>query len=531
MKVAKRPRTAPTARLPGRDDPTVPEVVRGGNTAPKTSSSETRTGVAWSAGSKFAMQILQFGTTVVLARLLTPSDYGLVAIVLAFSGFAALFTDLGLGAAVIHRKDPDQVTLTTAFWLNALSGFALTGIFCALAYPLSRLYGEPRLVWLIVVSSFAFSLSMSTVHLALLERTMAFARIARVEFSAVLAYAVVAVVAAFAGAGPYSLVAGSLVQTSLTTILMWRSVRWKPSMAFSLSALRALWAFSGHLFGFNVLNYWSRNSDNLLVGKFLGPATLGAYARAYNLMMLPVQQVTGVVGRVLFPAYTRLRDDEDRLRAAYMRSVRVLAGISAPLSVGLAACATPFVAVVYGSRWTHVAPVLALLALSGPAQVISGTLGSLYQALGLTAVQLRRGIWATLVTVCAIVVGLHWGIMGVAVALVIKFWVLTPVNGRPAWRRIGISGGDLVIQIWPVMASSAALYGAAWGLGAVLEGQPYWLVLISQMLISVIAYLSTMAVWGRPVLREVIAGLTGRQTDVKAPHRARHLAVDSKASA
>ncbi len=483
----------------------------------------TRRGVAWSASSKILIQILQFGTTVVLARLLTPGDYGLVAIVLTFVGFAQLFTDLGLGAAVIHRPRLDQPTLSTAFWLNAGSGFALTALFCGLAYPISLLYGQPKLTWLVITGSLSFSLAMYAVHLALLERSMSFRTIASIEFSGAVCFTVVAVVTAVGGLGPYSLIVGSLTQAALKTVLMWNSVRWWPSWTFTRAALRELWQYSGHLFGFNVINYWSRNSDNLLIGKFLGAAVLGSYARAYNLMMLPVQQVTGVVGRVLFPAFTKLRDDENRLREAYLRSVRVMASISAPLSLTLAASAGPFVSVVYGSRWDAVAPVLALLALSGPAQVISGTFGAVYQALGMTKVMFRRGIWATLITVAAIAIGLHWGVKGVALALLIKFWILMPLNGRPMWTRLGASGVRVIGQLWPVAFSCAFMYGAARGVSVALDGYADWLVLLSDVATCLLAYLIAMGFLGRRILLELHSALTGRRSPRVRPHVGAHV--------
>ncbi|WP_375504710.1 lipopolysaccharide biosynthesis protein [uncultured Jatrophihabitans sp.] len=484
----------------------------GGPAAPAASvGAAARRGVAWTAASKLAIQLVQFGTTVVLARLLTPTDYGLVAIVLVFTAFASLFTDLGLGAAIVHRSDPDHETLSTAFWLNALSGLALTGLFCGLAYPLALLFGHRSLTGLIMVGSIGFTISLYVVQLALLEKSMNFRLIAKIEFSAVVIYTVATVTLALLHFGPYSLVLGNLVQVLFTTTMMSRAVSWRPTKTFSRTAVRQLWAYSGHLVGFNIINYWGRNSDNLLIGKFLGAAPLGIYARSFNLMMLPVQQVTGVLGRVLFPAFARLAEDRERLREAYARTVVVMTTVAFPVSVGLACCATPFVSVLYGPRWVSVGPVLAILALSAPPQVISGAVGPLFQALGLTAAQFRRGLVSTLVGVVAIVVGLHWGVRGVAVGLLVRSWVMLPYTSRIAWRRIGLTAAFVLRRAWPVVTSAAVMAVAMLLIRRPVEGQPDAVVLVVQVVVGNAAYLLVLMLVGRLALAEFVGSVRGQR--------------------
>ena len=190
---------------------------------------QTTSGVGWAGLSRVGIQVVQFGSTVVLARLLLPAEFGLAAIITALIAFANLFSDLGLGAALIHRQGRlDERFLATAFWLNTLSGLALTGLFCAVSVPLANFFGHRQLVPLIIVGSLVFGLSMYTVHLALLEKIMRYRAVAIIEFSAAIVYFIVAVVAAVLGAGAMSLVLGSLAQAVCTTIAMWLTVRWRP---------------------------------------------------------------------------------------------------------------------------------------------------------------------------------------------------------------------------------------------------------------------------------------------------------------
>ena len=444
-------------------------------------SQQAKSGVAWSGLSRVLIQLIQFGSSIALARLLTPSDYGLVAIVASFTGFALLFTDLGLGAAIIHRAKVEESLLAAAFWLNALTGFALTGLFSGLAVPLAHLYGKPALVPLIIIGSLVFSLSLNVVQLALLERSLRFRLVGTIEVSASVMAVTVSISCAASGLGAVSLVFGALTQVAVTTVGMWLAVRWRPRQFVSRAALRELWAFSSHLFGFNVVNYWARNADNLLIGKYASSAVLGVYSRAYNLMMLPVQQVTSVIGRVLFPALSRLRHDQERLGRAYLRALVVMTALGTLLSVVLATSATAFVDVAYGHRWHAAAPLLAVLAASGPAQVVSGTVGALYQALGLTRSQFRRGTINAVVTVAAIVIGLRWGATGVAVALLMKFYVMLPFTVHGCWREIDLGVVYVLKKLAPIAASAGVSVAAGLAVGSALSDQSKVLVLIAQL--------------------------------------------------
>lgn len=481
----------------------------------------TTNGVAWASMSRLAIQVLQFGSTIALARLLTPDDFGLVAIVTTLTGFAFLFADLGLGAAIIHSQEATEDELSSAFWINVLAGFGLTGLFVALAEPIARLYGHPDLRLLIILGSLSFSLSMGVVHSALLQKQMRFRLLGSIELVAVLVYSCAAIGLAAAGAGALSLVLGSIVQTTFFTVALWTAVRWRPRQFLTRRGARALWAYSGHLFGFNVLNYWSRNVDNLLIGKLSTPRELAFYARAYNLMLLPIQQVTVVVGRVLFPALTRLRTDLPRLRTAYLRALRLMVAVSAPLALGLAACAKPFVAVVYGSRWADVAPLLAVLALSAPAQIVAGTTGALYQALGRTRQLLIRGIVGFIITVVAAGVGVHWGAMGVAIAVTIKFYVNVPYVLAGCWSTIGLRLRDGFGVVGRAIACAGLMAATMWGVGAALRTAAPVVTLAAEVAVGLAVYGAALAMVDRGTVRELRGMLPGRIREPNGRHRTR----------
>lgn len=468
-----------------------------------------KSGVAWTTGSRVLLLVLQFGSSIALARLLTPDQFGLVAIVTAFTGFALLFTDLGLGSAIIHSDRVTDELVSTAFWLNALTGVLLTGLLCGLAYPIALFFGYPELTGLLILASFTFTLSAGTVGLALLERSMRFKIVVGVEVVATFFGFAVSVACAAAGLGASSMIWGVLVQTTITTVLFWRASRWRPHTFVSRAALRDLWAFSSHLFGFNIVNYWSRNLDDLLIAKFVDTASLALYSRAYQLMLLPVQQVTVSVGRVLFPSLARLRHERLRLQVAYLRVVTMLVGVVAPLSIGLSASSTAFVAVTYGPQWGGAAAILAVLAASGPAQVISGTGGALYRAVGRTKSMFRRSLVNTSLTIAAILVGLHWGVMGVAVALLVKFYALTPMTLRGAWKDLDLTVPRVLWGVRGLILSSVLMAAAMLAGGWLVRDEPKIIVLLVQVVAGVVVYALSVMMFAKGFVSEVLA-LLGR---------------------
>lgn len=484
-----------------------------GAAPPPSMEKAAKSGMAWTSGSRVLLLVLQFGSGIALARILTPDQFGLIAIVTAFTGFALLFTDLGLGGAIIHADRVSEELLATAFWLNALTGVALTAVMSALAYPIAAFYGYPELTTLLVLGSFTFTLSAGTVGLALLERAMRFKLVVGVEVLAAIVNFGVAIGCALSGLGAKSMVVGILAQTAATTVLFWWASRWRPRSFVSRVALKELWAFSSHLFGFNVVNYWSRNLDDLLIGKFSDPASLALYNRAYQLMLLPVQQVTVSVGRVLFPSLARLRHDRDRLQAAYLRVLTMLVGVIAPVSIGLSAASTAFIAVAYGPQWTGSATILALLAASGPAQVVSGTGGALYRAVGRTQSMFRRSLVNTGITVVAIVIGLQWGVTGVAVALLVKYYVLAPMTLRGAWKDLDLTVPRVLWDLRGLLAGTGLMAAAMLLAGWLVRSEPKLVVLLVQCAVGTTVYVGSVALLARGFVAEVM-GLLRRGTRV-----------------
>ena len=440
-------------------------------------------------------QAFQFAISVVMARLLLPRQFGEAAIVYSLGAFAQIFTDLGLTAAVVHANRITESLLSSAFWLNALTGAFLTLLVSLLAYPISLIYGQSELVPLLVLVSLNFTFSCGAVHLALLERTFNFRRIAVIEAGSSILGIAVTPLAAVAGFGVFSLVIGPLVSTLALTVSLWATVRWLPHRGIDRRSVHELWKFSRGLVGFNAINYWSRNLDNVLLGATVPAARLGEYNRAYNLMMIPVGQTSGVLMRVVYPALARMQEDPARMGRAWMRAMAAATGsFVLPLTLTMATTAPALVAVLYGPHWLGMVGVLEVLCLAAVPQIICTALGGPYRATGETGVMARLGLIGALSTIVAILCGLHWGVMGVAVGLLVSSWMMLPVMLAPLARifrlpmravlgavvsgwapGLAIAMGELCVRLlapahlpaWEVLALQlavgAALYvGAMW---------------------------------------------------------------------
>jgi O-antigen/teichoic acid export membrane protein len=352
---------------------------------------------------------------VVLSRLLRPEDFGLVALAAAVSTFAILFRDLGTAPAIIQKPSLDEPTKSAAFWLNAGFGVALGLALAVIAPLLARLMDAPRVTGLLLVLAITFPIAgTSIVHQALLERASSFGVIARIEIVSLVIGFAVAIIAALAGAGPYSLVFQTVTVAALTTIQLFVSAPWKPSASISLERIQDLWGFSRDMLAFNLLNYFARNADALIIGKFLGPASLGVYSLAYKTMLFPLHNLTFVATRALFPVMSRQQSDVPNIASMYLRSISVITFFTAPLMVGLFVLREPFVDALFGSSWHAVADVIAWLAPIGFIQSIVSASGTVFMALGRTKTMLRVTMVSSSLHVLGFFIGVRWGITGVA---------------------------------------------------------------------------------------------------------------------
>jgi len=391
----------------------------------------------------------------VLSRLLTPADFGLVAIVFAISNFAMLLRDMGTGAAIIQRDVLDEQTILTAHWSNCFIGFGLAAILLALSVPLALVFKAPALTPLMQLSAISFPfLSGSTVHQALLERASKFPTVARIEISALLTGFIVAVVSAYLGAGAYSLVLQTLTVAIVSAVQFWIASDLKAKWGWSREHAKGLWDFSGSLFGFNLVNYFARNADTMIIGRVLGPASLGPYSLAYRVMLFPLQNLTFVATRALFPMMSRHQHSPQELGALHLRLLSVISFFTAPMMAGLFVLREPFVAVALGDTWHTVAVLILWLSPIGFMQSVVSAGGVVFTSLGRTDLLFRLGVLSTVLYVTAFAVGVQWGLTGVAAAYLIATTINSVIALGVQMRLLQQSVGRLLGAVLPAIAKA-----------------------------------------------------------------------------
>ena len=356
-------------------------------------------------------------STVVLARLLTPADFGLVAMATAITGLGQAFADLGLSEATIQREDLNHRQVSALFWINVAIGLTLMLITVGLAPVLAWFYREPRLKDIALVLSSTFLIGgLRVQHEALLKRQMRFKALAVRDVASSAAGVSLAIIMARRGAGYWAIVAFPVAAQFTQMALSWLAVRWIPGLPRRDANVRSMVVFGGNVAASYLCNNISRNADNVLIGRWWGATPLGLYSKAYNLLMLPVQQLNAPVGSVLVPAFSRIQHDPERFARYYLRAANLIMWAIAPTFAVLFVAAQPVILVVLGHQWRAAAPVFQILVISALAQpLFQLTIWSLVSR-GQSAQLLRLWIIMSAIMVGSFVVGLPFGIKGVALS-------------------------------------------------------------------------------------------------------------------
>ena len=377
-------------------------------------------GLKWTTASKIGQQTLQFSTLIILARLLLPEDFGLMASAMVVIGFVNVFRDLGLSAALIQKQNLSDELFSSVFWLSLAIGLIMMLALIIFSPYIANFYNANTLVPILQVLSLSFLFSgLSAVQQALLEKELKFKTISKIELFATFLAAVTGITMAILKFGIWSLVLQNLVFTFTVSSLFWIRLSKRPKFFFKWREIKSIYNFSANLAGFNILNYFVRNADYILIQKFLGEQQLGYYTLAYRLMLYPLKNITAVMTRVMFPLLSKIQNDNKRFRDIYLKLVNTISLLSFPLMLGLVAVSANFVLVVFVAKWEPVTTLILILAPLGLLQSIYTPAGIIYQAKGRTDWWFRWGAVTGVLFIIAFWIGLKWGVIGVALAYLI----------------------------------------------------------------------------------------------------------------
>lgn len=381
-----------------------------------------------SQGSNF---VLRLGSLMVLARLLDPKDFGLVAMVTAVSGVFALFKDAGLSMATVQRATITREQSSTLFWVNILVGAILASLLIAMAPFISAFYHEERLFWVAVVlaSDFLFAAAAAQ-HSALLQRQMRFVALAKIEIIALVVGSAVGVGMALSGFGYWALVCMAVVQPAVSVICLWQATRWIPGRPRRDVEIRSMIRFGGTITLNGLIVYVAYNLEKVLLGRFWGAEALGLYGRAYQLINIPTDNLNSSIGGVAFSALSRVQDDTNRLKRYFLKVYSLLLALTLPITIACAVFAEDLIAVVLGPKWNDTVVIFRLLSPTILVFALINPMAWLLFSLGLVGRSLKIAFVIAPLVIAAYLIGLPYGPTGVAFAYsaVMVLWVIPHIS-------------------------------------------------------------------------------------------------------
>ncbi len=394
----------------------------------------------WSSADILLRQGLQFAVSIALARLLSPEEFGTIALLYLFIGIASAFVDSGFSAALIQRQDVTHTDESTVFWFNLAMGALVALALWAAAPAIAGFYALPILVPLTAVMALNIFLSaLGSIHGTLLTKRLDFRTQMKVGAITAVISGAVAVYMASRGYGVWALAAQTVVATGVTTALLWLFNRWRPALVFSVPSARSLFRFGGYMLASALLATAFSRMYTLLIGKFYGVRELGFYNRADGTQQLPVGVLTGILGRVAFPIFSAAADDKAQLRRGLQLALRAIMLLNVPMMLGLAAVAEPLVLALFGAKWLPAVPIMQVLCVGGvlwPLHVINL---NVLMAQGYSDLFFRLEVIKQLLGVGLLAVGTYYGVMGVAWSQVVFGILAFAINAHYTKRHLNYS--------------------------------------------------------------------------------------------
>jgi O-antigen/teichoic acid export membrane protein len=403
--------------------------------------------------SMFGLQMIG---TVILARLLSPDDYGLVAMVAVLLTFGGMFKDAGLTMATIQRESINHEQISTLFWINNAIVLVIGLCMLVSAPLLVAFYHRTELTGITAVLALAFVVNgLSIQHDALLKRHMRFGALATEQVVAQALTVGAMIAAAFAGLGYWALVIGTCVTAITTTSISFYLCPWVPDRFRRGTGVRSMLRYGGNVMSFNIVNYFARNSDNILIGRYIGAEGLGLYSKAYSIFLMPLLQVRGPLVDVAMPALSALKDQPDRFRRYYAHLVDSVSTLSVPLAVFSLVEADFLIRVLLGPKWAAVVPVFKILAIAGILQAADGTRGVVLLSQGRSNRHFRWGVINAVALVAAFIAGLQFGIIGVATAYTAANYILLLPSLYYCFAGTPVSPGLFIKALAPSLLCAA----------------------------------------------------------------------------
>ncbi|MGM0558408.1 MAG: lipopolysaccharide biosynthesis protein [Myxococcota bacterium] len=467
-----------------------------------------------------AKSLVDLASTLVLARLLMPEDFGVLGMVIAVTGFLAMFKDMGLTMATVQREDIEHPQVNTLFWVNVGVSIVLMLLTIGLAPVLSWFYDDPRLVpiTLILAGTFLFN-GLTVQHDAILRRQMRFGIVAWIETLAVAISVVVAIVMATMDFGYWSLVAKQVVTTFVAMAGVWIACGWRPTRPTWADKAGELVAFGGNLTGHSVLNYFSAHLDDVLIGRFFGASPLGLFQKAHDVMRLPLSQINAPIGSVAVPMLSRIHGNDERYKHTYLRVLEKIMMLTMPLGALMIGTSDWIIPAVLGDKWVDASIIFAALGIGMFTKPVSNTTGWLFISQDRTDEMMRWGFVGSTLSVASFVaglaVGLHYasefaglpfGVLCVAAFYSVSgVFVRTPILLWWVGRDGPIQARDIYKRSIPFIVSAFTVGAALYAFRLLVDIENVFIGIGIALLLTIVTTLLTLIIFpgGRAAMGDV----------------------------
>lgn len=451
--------------------------------------------MVWSAVQRFGTLALSFVSNLVLARLLSPDDFGAIGMLAIFIALSTNFIDGGFGAALVQKTNPTQRDYSTIFYWNLSLAIALYVIiwFCspliASFYEIDILGSLLRFQALILIVN-----ALGIVQRTRLRKQLEFKKIAMVDLTSSIIAVTVAISSAYSGLGVWSLVVYQLTLSSCQTVGVWIAHKWTPSLVFDVQSFRSLFKFGGFLLISDLLNTLCDNIQGLIIGKRFSPAIMGYYAQAKKLEEMPTMSLSTIVSQVTFPVFSQLKDDRVSLRAAHFKCVHATNFINIPLMSLLIVIAQPLILFLFTDKWLDSVPYFQILCVSGLANCLQSINYQLYVAMGHSKSMFKWNLLKRSVGIMLILVGSLMGVKGILWGMVIGFWFTYFVNARLAGSITGYTLGKQLYEMLPILLVTLVSCVCTGLLGNMIPWH-YILTMIVQVIVFIILYIALSGIF------------------------------------
>ena len=416
-------------------------------------------GILWVSLSSILLKFINFTVSIILARLLEPQDFGLVAIALIVVTFFEIFHDLGIRPALIHRNDDSEAAANTAFLIFPTVALVFYAISYQIAPIAAQFFHEEQITVLIRVLSLTFVIwSFGSLPKALLTKNLEFKKLVTHRLLPKIAYGAVAIIMALKGFGVWSLVGGQLVFEVLNVITVWHAQRWKPSLRFDRGIAIELLNYGKYAMTANIIIFLISVIDITIIGRLLGSQELGYYSIAFTVSAFFTFQISIMISEVMFPAFSKMQGDMDKMGAAYLRTLKYLSLVAFPAALGIIAVSWYFIKVVYGDKWLPAVAVLQVLCIYGLNKAMLNTTQSLYLAAGKPKIMTTINLYQfTIMLILIYPLTVKYGILGTGIAAVIPSTMMVFLTFHEAGKIINRSFLTIVKNIVPAAVGSLVM--------------------------------------------------------------------------